>query len=260
MDKKRGIILLAVLAVLLLIIDYPLLDKLTGNFLEERETSFSERVIDGDTIVVLNDTHVRLLGINTPEKKEKYYNEAKDFLGNLVLNKTIMLEYGKDRKDKYGRTLAYVFLGGKNINIEQVKNGLANVYILGDKLHESELRKAWEECLEKNINLCEKSNNNCTRCIELKELDVKSQTAIFYNNCSFSCDLSNWKIKDEGRKNFVFPNFVLEGNKNIIIAVGNRTDSKTALYWKGENYVWTSTGDTLFLRDEEGKLALWRTV
>jgi len=29
------------------------------------------------------------------------------------------------------------------------------------------------------------------------------------------------------------------------------------LFWKGKDYVWTSTGDTLFLRDDEGKLVLW---
>jgi micrococcal nuclease len=260
MERKRGILTIAVLIGLLLILDYPLLDKLTGNFLEEKETSIVQRVIDGDTIVILNDTHVRLLGINTPETKEMYHDEAKSFLENLVLNKTITLEYGKDRKDKYGRTLAYIFLDGKNINLESVRNGFANVYILGDKMHETELRNAWKECIQSNKNLCEKSDNNCARCIELKELNIKSQTAVFYNNCNFSCDLSNWKIKDEGRKNFVFPYFMLEKNKEVMIAVGNRTDSKTILYWEGEDYVWTSTGDTLFLRDDKGKLVLWKEM
>ena len=95
-------------------------------------------------------------------------------------------------------------------------------------------------------------------CIELKELNHNSQEIIFYNSCDFSCDLTNWNIKDEGRKNFVFPEFILNSKKSIKIKVGEGPDSENILYWK-EDYVWTNTGDTLFLRDPKGKLVLWES-
>jgi hypothetical protein len=49
------------------------------------------------------------------------------------------------------------------------------------------------------------------------------------------------------------------GYKKISIIVGNKTNSDDVLYWNDEEYVWTSSGDTLFLRDENGKLVIWES-
>jgi len=228
-------------------------------FLEDKEAGFVGRIVDGDTAII-NGNSTRFLGINTPEKGERYYQEAKDFLGGLILNKTVTLEYGAEKTDLYGRKLAFIFLDGKNINIEQVRNGFANVYVLDYKKYESELREAWEECIADGRNLCERSTNECSYCIELKDLDIENQEVILSNKCDFGCSLNNWTIKDEGRKKFTFRNFVLETNKEARIIVGNGTDSADVLYWKDETYVWTATGDTLFLRDSEGKLVLWKEI
>jgi endonuclease YncB( thermonuclease family) len=245
---------------LLFTIDYQFVNNAIVNFLDDSEITNVERIIDGDTIVVSNNTHVRLLGINTPEKGEFYHDEAMNFLASLILNRTVRLEFGKDKTDKYGRTLAYVIFEGKNINIEQVRNGFANCYIYNRDKYTEGLKQAWNECISREINLCEKSENKCADCIELKNLDMKKQEIILYNKCNFNCDLTNWDIKDEGRKNFYFTNFILEKNKELKIIVGNETNSEGILYWKNESYVWTETGDTLFLRDNKGKLVLWKEI
>ncbi len=257
MNKRKDIFLLIFLILLFFIINYHFIDNQIENFLEDYEVGIAGRIVDGDTAII-NGNSTRFLGINTPERGEKYYAEAKNLLSELILNKTIKMEYGKDRYDKYRRKLAFIFLEEKNINIELVRNGFANVYILDDKKYERELKEAWNECIEKGKNLCEKSEDKCAECIELKKLDYKTQEIIFYNNCSFNCDLSGWSVKDEGRKKFIFENFILNKNKEVKIAVGNKTDSDNILFWKGSDYVWTSTGDTLFLRDEKGKLVLWK--
>jgi len=199
-----------------------------------------------------------MLGMNAPEitKKEKYSQESKAFLENLVLNRTARLEFGKERTDRYGRTLAYIYVDGKNVNLELVKNGLANFYFpSGKDIHYKDFLKAWENC---DKNLCEISKDKCAECINLKEFDYSKQKIIFHNNCSFDCDLSNWDIKDEGRKHFKFSNFVLQENSDVTILVREGENNQTNLFWKGQKYVWTRTGDTLFLRDDEGKLVLWR--
>jgi len=232
-------------------------------FFDESEFLDVERIIDGDTIVVNNednDTHIRLLGINTPEKGEKYYNEAKIYLSKLILNKTIKVEYGNEKYDKYQRTLGYVFLDNKNINVELVKNGFANLYVYGYDKHYIELKKAWQKCIISEKNICEKSKNICSNCIELKNLDLEKQEIIFYNNCSFVCNLTTWEIKDEGRKKFIFDNFILNSKKEINIILGNKTNTNKVLYWNQKDYIWTETGDTLFLRDENNKLVLWSYI
>ncbi|MEJ2267830.1 MAG: thermonuclease family protein [Nanoarchaeota archaeon] len=252
MNKNKHLFLLIVLIILLFIINYPFIDSAVEDFLQGSEKGFVERVVDGDTIIV--DGHsVRLLGINTPEKGERYSKEAKEFLENLILNKKVRLEGIEN--DMYFRKLRYVFLGGENINLKIVREGLANVYILDDKNYEKELRNAWNNCIIENKNFCEKSENKCADCVELKRFE--KQEIVFYNKCDFDCDLNDWTIKDEGRKKFIFEDFVLNKKKDIEIIVGEGRDTDEILFWKNENYVWTSTGDTLFLRDSEGKLVLW---
>jgi len=256
MNKRKEVILLISLILSFFIINYSWLDNSLGKFLGDinGEDFIVKRIIDGDTIVVGNDTHVRLLGINTPEKGEKYYQ----FLNNSLFNKKIFIEsFGQD---KYYRELGVVFLGEDNFNSKIIENGFANVYILDSKKYEEFLREAWEKCITSEKNLCEKSKDKCAECIELKNLDFKEQEIIFYNNCNFNCDLTNWRIKDEGRKNFVFPDFTLKKNNELKIIVGNKTNSENILYWKKEDYVWTETGDTLFLRDNDGKLVLWKII
>jgi micrococcal nuclease len=92
------------------------------------------RVIDGDTIVLENGTKVRYIGIDTPETKnprkpvEYFGKEASEANKKLVEGKKVRLEYDVQRTDKYGRTLAYVYLeDGTFVNACLVMNGLAQV-------------------------------------------------------------------------------------------------------------------------------------
>jgi endonuclease YncB( thermonuclease family) len=94
------------------------------------------RVTDGDTIKVVNNgkaSTIRLVGIDAPETSKKknqpgqpFSRKSTRYLANLVLNKSVEVKsYGTDR---YGRTLGVVFVDRKNVNLEMVKAGLAEVY------------------------------------------------------------------------------------------------------------------------------------
>lgn len=85
------------------------------------------RVIDGDTLVVDIDLglrvwargqHVRLLGINMPERMTTLGILATSQLGDLVYARIVLLRTVKDRDDKYGRLLATVWVGDTNVNKE----------------------------------------------------------------------------------------------------------------------------------------------
>ena len=69
----------------------------------------------------------------------------------------------------------------------------------------------------------------------------------------------NWEIKDEGRKVFVFPEFVLRKGESVrvIVSKEGEEDNGNDIFWNVKSYVWTDSGDTLFLRDRDGKLVLW---
>ncbi len=92
-------------------------------------------VIDGDTIVLDGNEIVRLIGIDTTETKDtrkpvQYYGrEAYEFTKKLVEGKKVRLAYDLNKEDKYGRTLAYVYLeDGTFLNAEVVKQGYGFAY------------------------------------------------------------------------------------------------------------------------------------
>ncbi len=89
-------------------------------------------VNDGDTIVLTNRQRVRYIGINTPEidyenqKAQPFGYAARSFNKKLVLSQKIRLEFDKERHDRYGRLLAYIFLADRSfLNARLLQNGLA---------------------------------------------------------------------------------------------------------------------------------------
>ena len=96
---------------------------------------FAKKVIDGDTIVLASGEKIRLIGVDTPElhhpsKPVQYFAmEAATFTKNLIEGKEVRLEYDIERTDKYGRTLAYVYLkNGNLVNAEIIKQGYGFAY------------------------------------------------------------------------------------------------------------------------------------
>ena len=95
------------------------------------------RVYDGDTVVLENGKHVRLLGINTPEIESHHRAEepggvaAKKWLQNQLQKSKVYLEFDQVRQDKYKRLLAHIFLpDGKHLNLAILEAGLATVSII----------------------------------------------------------------------------------------------------------------------------------
>jgi micrococcal nuclease len=98
-----------------------------------------KKVVDGDTFWIDDGSpkglKIRLIGVDAPEsrntgKKEIAYfgKEASDYLSTLIAGKKVRLEYDAGHFDRYGRTLAYVYLeNGTFVNAELVKNGYATV-------------------------------------------------------------------------------------------------------------------------------------
>lgn len=107
---------------------------LIGSVSLSQETHKVKRVIDGDTIELENGEKVRLIGIDTPEtvhpsKDVEYYGkEASDFTKRMLEGKQVEIEFDIQKRDKYGRLLAYVYLeDGTFINAELLKQGYATI-------------------------------------------------------------------------------------------------------------------------------------
>ncbi|MDD5730651.1 MAG: thermonuclease family protein [Candidatus Omnitrophica bacterium] len=105
------------------------------------------RAVDGDTLKLENGERVRLIGIDTPEmhESEKLMRDSRktnqdvetikglgrrsyEFTRKLVEGRRVSLEFDVEKKDKYGRLLAYVYLkDGTFVNAEIVKEGYASL-------------------------------------------------------------------------------------------------------------------------------------
>ncbi len=95
-----------------------------------------ERVVDGDTLLLTNHARIRLKGIDTPETVkpdypvERWGPEATEFTRQFVSGGEIRLQFGRERKDKYDRFLAYVWVEDQLLNEALVRAGLARAVIL----------------------------------------------------------------------------------------------------------------------------------
>src|SRR5918992_1148644 len=114
-----------------------------------------ERVVDGDTLLLASGERVRLIGVDTPETKhpkkpvERFGKEAAAFTTQMVEGKEVRLAYDQRRKDKYGRTLAYVYLAdGTFLNAEIIRQGYGFAYTRFPFQYLEEFRRLEREARE----------------------------------------------------------------------------------------------------------------
>ena len=88
------------------------------------------RIIDGDTIAARiggqgQEIRIRLYGIDAPEKKQAYGQQATRALKTLISG---TVEMDVMDTDRYGRTVALIRAGGKDVNGKMVAAGMAWIY------------------------------------------------------------------------------------------------------------------------------------
>lgn len=121
-ERRRRSRLAAALVIALLLI------HCAGIAAAQRSREFSAkvvRVIDGDTIDVLNGrtVRVRLEGIDCPEPKQPFSQVARNFTRQLLFDQTVIVH--PVATDRYGRTVARVLVAGKDASVELARAGLA---------------------------------------------------------------------------------------------------------------------------------------
>jgi endonuclease YncB( thermonuclease family) len=101
------------------------------------------QIVDGDTLILDNGLVVRLIGIQAPhlqlgrEGLEDWPKgtESKAALAGIALNKPVLLRYGGEEKDRYGRLLAQLFVTSPNeiwVQQQMLAKGMARVYSFPD--------------------------------------------------------------------------------------------------------------------------------
>jgi len=269
----------------------PFAFTVTASALQKAEVT---RVVDGDTIEVRfpdgRSEKVRYIGMNTPEvyggtecfgKKASAYNKA------LVSDKTVWLEMDVEKRDKYSRLLAYVYLdpnGDAMVNAILVAQGYAQMatyppnvkYVdLFRKLQRGareDARGLWSEC--QGLKASEESDEQQPQQQEDTDTSVAITCIHFdasgndHNNengewvvleAKQDTNLGGWTLSDEADHIYEFPNdFSLKEGEKVRVYTGSKDkprkdtgcgqDANYELYWGSESAIWNNSGDVGFLR------------
>ncbi|HAR95342.1 MAG TPA: hypothetical protein DCR97_05190 [Deltaproteobacteria bacterium] len=128
------------------------------------------RVIDGDTVVLESGETVRYIGVDAPEMAKKkggaefFAREATRFNKRLVLLKKVRLEFDQEKKDAYGRLLAYVYVKGVFVNGELVRQGYARAMIKPPNTRYKDMLISYQrEAMEKDAGLWQEKKKDTER-------------------------------------------------------------------------------------------------
>lgn len=212
---------------------------------ESRETVIIERAIDGDTVVLRDGRTIRLININTPEKKETDYEAAHAFLASFE-NTSVFLD--ARGTEKYGRTLGALYTQNLYINLEIVRRGLAHNFLVDDE----EIKifaRAQEEAYQEERGVWKRSPDyGCMRA----EINKKDEYVLITLDCAST--LTGWSIKDETTHSYRLGS---ASESTVTLYSGEGMETPTSLYW-GRGHVWNDDRDTLFVRDKDGLLVLYQ--
>jgi len=208
------------------------------------ETAIISRVIDGDTFETQDGKTIRLLNINTPEKSENFYSEAKQYMQQYE-NKTVVLDI--TGQDKYRRTLARAYTqDNQYINLQIIQQGLAKPLLVEDK-ETKVFNKALTTAINNQQGMWQHSPHyNCIQ----STIDKINEKVLLQISCQ-NLQLTSWTLTDESRKIYSFTT----NNKNSFTlhsTTGN--DNETDLYWNLKTNVWNNDRDTLFIFDNNNLL------
>jgi endonuclease YncB( thermonuclease family) len=103
--------------------------------LERLDADVVTRVVDGDTVILERIGRARLIGVDTPETVDprtpvqRFGKEASEFTRRLVGSQQVRVAYDWDRRDRYQRTLVYLYLlDGTFVNAEIIRQGYGFAY------------------------------------------------------------------------------------------------------------------------------------
>jgi micrococcal nuclease len=224
------------------------------------------RVNDGDSLVVetgSRDVEVRMMGINSPERDECFGAEAEDRLIELVDGQEVGLE--EVGQDQFDRTLAYVWLGDRLVNLDQVNGGFAIATTPpedGDP-HGETLLDAEDAAFEAGQGMWSETVCGASGAIPPVVVDGPASSfdprgpdeeVLGEEWVAFSSDeaveLGGWVIRDESSEHRCH----LSSGLTIDPGIGLTVASTDPCWDPGDTSVWNNGGDMALLLDTTGRV------
>ena len=227
-------------------------------------------VYDGDTVEVDvggRAIDVRLVGINSPDRGECFYDEATDHLIANLKGHEVRLEIIGE--DQFDRTLAHVWDGDLLVDLDLVERGLAIATTPGEgDRYGAEFLNGEDRALNSGVGLWGEACGSGP----LPDIRVDASSSIYnpsgpdndvlgeevvglVNEGTDPVDISGWTVRDESsRHRYTIPNATVIGpGDRLVIA------SDDPGWVPGGTAVWNNDGDMVMLLDERGRFVdRWR--
>lgn len=229
-----------------------------------------DRVIDGDTVSLRDGRVVRLIGINTPERGEQWYEQARAFLSQRLTGRTVSLQFEERKEDDYGRVLAHIFLNKEHINAQLIAFGHGKVMMIPPNTYYKNLFKSlYSQAKKEKIGMW--SPEPSERLIGTERISLLSfqydapgednealgeEFFVLQNNGNTALSLLNWYVMDASGRRYVFKDIVLDPDDTITVRTGVGVDTDTDVFWNQSIGVWNNGGDTLSLIIPSGAVEL----
>jgi micrococcal nuclease len=230
-------------------------------------------ITDADTLNVAYRDGIteplRLIGINSPESRECWSDEATLALAALApVGSQVGVTVDVSDRDQFDRLLRYLWVGGMSVNEELVRRGAAiSRRYPPDTAMSARFEAAQADAQQAGIGLwapdaCGPAADADLRIVTIEydppgddNENLNSEWIVIRNFGTKAVALSGWGIKDESASNrYAFPTgFSLSPLESVIVYSGCGDDFGTDLFWCSiGSAIWNNDGDSAFLVDPNG--------
>jgi len=236
----------------------------------------STDVVDGDTLYVSGprgEAEVRLIGVNTPETGECFYDEASTALASLVEGEDLVLVADRSDVDQFGRSLRYVETAdGVDVGAELVAGGFAiarryppdddraDAYAELQDAAQADGRGLWvsDACGVSALDGVDITIDVNADAPGDDGQNLNGEWVRFVNSGADAVDLEGWEVADESASHrYTFSDISLDPGGAVTLFSGCGEDEAMARYWcASRSAIWNNGGDTVFLRDGNGNIVV----
>lgn len=223
------------------------------------------KVVDGDTVILEGGVVCRYLGINSPEKGEPFWREAKVFNEQLVKGERVRL-VKEGPLDKYGRLLVYLYRDELFVNGEILRAGMAHLFCLEPLKLYRLLFSLQEEARRRKVGIWGKGGFEGPLKITSLHADAPGDDRQNLNGeylriCNISpraVELRGFQVRDRQGHCYTFREGRLAPGFTAVLHSGRGEDRVTGhqlvFYWGSPYPIWNNKGDTAYLLDPRGRL------
>lgn len=226
------------------------------------------RVYDGDSILLADGRKVRYLGINAPERGQPYSAKSRASNEQLVKGNRVRLELDRQERDRYGRTLAYVWKDGTMVNERLVREGLAYVWVIPPNLkYYDRLLAAQRDARAAGRGIWNKLRGDFAFVRASPANSGRPPFVRIVNVSDREADIEGHGVEDRAGHRFVFPSVTLKPGYGLMLFSApkpvpgsdrgidsGQSGGTAALYWGHPFPAWSSEGETAVLRDPAGRV------